>query len=84
MSDKLKIAFSKMEELEQYSRRYSLRISGIGPFVDNKDYSAKVVKFAVDVMGVELHPTNVENQLIVRFTNYSARRCSGFTVRGRF
>jgi hypothetical protein len=76
VSDKLKDAFSKIEELEQYSRRYSLRISGIGPFFDNDDYSAKV-----EVMGVEIHPsdidpTNVENQLIVGhvgFTNYGAR-----------
>jgi hypothetical protein len=68
--------------MEQYSKRPSLRIAGLGPFPpqDNK-FCEKVIDLAADI-GVKLtlndidrtHPTGRDKKgLIVRFTNYTAR-----------
>jgi cell division septum initiation protein DivIVA len=70
----------KAEEAQQYSRRYSLRITGLFPFL-NDNYRQLVVDLARDMaIDVSLsdidraHPAGKDRkQLIVRFTNYSAR-----------
>jgi hypothetical protein len=51
-----------LDELEQYSRRASLRIRGIGPFNENDDYTNIVLQLARD-MQVELN-VSVINLLI--------------------
>jgi hypothetical protein len=71
----------ELDELQQYSQRASLRISGLPAFKPDDNYRQLVVDLASEV-GVVMdlhdidraHPAGKDNkQLIVKFTNYTAR-----------
>lgn len=73
---------ASLEEQLQYSRRHSIRINGLGPFNSNEDFT-KIVLNTAEKMQVPLvssdidraHPAGKDKkQLIVRFTNYAAKR----------
>jgi hypothetical protein len=71
----------ELEELQQYSRRMSLRIFGLPQFKPDDNYRQMVVDLARDI-GVVLdlsdidraHPAGKDSkQLIIKFTNFTAR-----------
>lgn len=80
-NDRITLLNEELDELAQYSRRYSLRISGLGPFKMEDNYRQMVIDLASQ-FGVKLTQADVDRahpagrdrkQLIVRFTNYAAR-----------
>jgi hypothetical protein len=72
---------SAIEDSEQYSRRTSVRISGLGPFQGDTDFKAVALDVAADMeCDVTIndidraHPVGREGkQLIVKFMSYTAR-----------
>lgn len=76
----------QMEEQQQYSRRHSLRLEGLGPFnngSNDEDYYKDIIIRAAKKVDINLtrsdidraHPSGkTKKQLICRFSNYSARR----------
>lgn len=70
-----------VDELEQYGRRTSVRISGLGPFKVGTDFKAVVADVA-EAMACVFDPSEIDrahpvgkdgHQLIVKFTTYTAR-----------
>ena len=70
-----------VDELEQYGRRTSVRISGLGPLNLGTDFKAIVADVA-EAMACDVDPSEIDRahpvgkdgqQLIVKFTTYTAR-----------
>lgn len=77
----------RYDDLEQYSRRQSVRIAGVGE-IDNENTDDLVVSFAKDVLDIDLEHVEIDRShrvgkasqkkpvrdIIVRFVSYKSRR----------